>query len=254
MGKFDDIFEYIICLFFPNRCKFCGELTEVYENVCETCTENLPWIDGEVCPLCGSAKKDCNCKGKHGHYYEEIAAPLYYDGTVKECIHNFKFKGEKLNYKCLSELMTAACRTRYRDIHFDYITYIPMDKHSQRVRGYNQSYLLAKQISKNLNISFGDNMIIKLYNTDNQHNCNEIERLGNLLGVFDINPKYDVKEKTILIVDDVKTSGSTLSECGKMLYLYKAKSVFCLTAALVNSKIKEDKNEAKEDDVCSEQK
>ena len=87
-------------------------------------------------------------------------------------------------------------------------------------------------------------MILKIYPTRIQHKCvHWTERKGNLLGAFDVNQKYSVEGKRILLIDDVKTSGATLSECGKMLFLYDAESVYCLTAAVVNSKIKEEYKE-----------
>lgn len=236
----EDIFEYIFCLFYPNRCKFCGELTAPFTDVCNDCKVNLPWIDGEICKHCGSLKSDCGCKGRHGHFYDGIVAPLYYVDSVKECIHNYKFHDERLIYKCLADLMSETCINRYTGIDFDYITYIPMRKKSSRKRGYNQSGLLARRIAENLNIAFTDDLLVKLYDTKVQRGCSQLERRGNLAGVFDVNEKYCIENKTVLIVDDVKTSGSTLNECGKMLYLNGASHVYCLTAALVKSKIDKD--------------
>lgn len=234
----EDIIEYVLCLFYPNRCKFCGELTETFVDVCDNCKESLPWIDGEICRFCGSLKTDCACKSAHSNYYDGIVAPLYYVDSVKRCIHSYKFYDERLNYRCLADLMSKACQKQYGGIDFDYVTYIPMRKRNRRIRGYNQSRLLAKRVSENLNIPFCDDLLIKLYDTKVQRGCSKLERKGNLIGVFDVNNNYDVSDKTVLIVDDVKTSGATLSECGKMLYLNGASGVYCLTAALVNSKIK----------------
>lgn len=237
--------EYVFCLFYPNRCKFCSKITEPFEDVCEDCRDTLPWIDGEICKFCGSLKSDCGCKSRHSNFYDGITAPLYYVDSVKECIHNYKFNDDRLIYKCLADLMSRTCEERYSEVVFDYITYIPMRKNSKRKRGYNQSRLLAKRVAENLDIKFCDDLLVKLYDTKVQRGCSKLERKGNLIGVFDINKKYDVENKTVLIIDDVKTSGATLSECGKMLYLNGAACVYCLTAALVNSRIKE-KDEVRE--------
>ena len=236
---FEDIFEYVMCLFYPNRCKFCGEITETFDDVCENCEKSLPWIDGEICNFCGALKTDCVCKSAHGNFYDGVIAPMYYVDTVKECIHNYKFFDARLNYKCLADLMSDTCKKRYQGVNFDYVTYIPMRKKNTRKRGYNQSQLLAKRVAENLGVTFCDDLLLKLYDTKVQRSCTKLERKGNLIGVFDVNEKYDVAGKTVLIVDDVKTSGATLSECGKMLYLHDTSYVYCLTAALVNSKIKE---------------
>lgn len=222
----ENIVDGVLCLFYPNRCKFCGALTDPSEDVCDECAKTLPWIDGEICVRCGSLKSDCGCKGRHGDYFDGIVAPLYYIDSVKKCIHNYKFNDDRLIYKCLADLMTRTCNERYIEISFDYVTYIPMRKSSRRIRGYNQSRLLAKRVAENLDVEFCDDLLLKIYDTKTQRGCSKLERRGNILGVFDVNSKYNVENKNILIIDDVKTSGATLSECGKMLFLHGADSVY----------------------------
>lgn len=234
-----DIYDFILSIFFPNRCIFCGELTDIQQDMCCQCEDELPWIDGEICNDCGVEKSKCTCKGRHGQYYERIVAPLYYEGNAKRCIHDFKFRDYKNNSRQLSKLMADTLKNRLSDTQIDYITYIPMTENKAKKRGYNQSRLLAKSVADLLDIEFSDEMLIKLYETKSQHDCKSVLRKGNLLGVFDVNSKYNIEGKSVLIIDDVKTSGNTLSECGKMLYLYGADHVFCLTAALVNSIIKQ---------------
>lgn len=236
-----DIFEYILTLFFPNRCVFCGQIIDPVEHMCADCKKTLPWIDGEICHFCGASKSDCECKKRHGQFYDGIVAPLYYVDKVKHCIHNFKFNDDRLNARALAYLMNKTRKSEYKDIEFDYVAYIPMLENQERKRGYNQGRLLARELSEISGICFGDELLVKLYETKTQHKCAySIERKGNLLGAFDVNPRYDVNGKNILLVDDVKTSGATLNECSKMLYLNGAESVYCLTAALVNSKMKKD--------------
>ena len=240
MKVISDILEFVSCIFYPNRCIFCDELMPPTENLCDRCADSLPWIKGDVCPECGSKKEDCQCGRNHGNYYDGVASVFYYKDNVRECIHRFKFHGNKYAYKELGFLMAERFRECYSYIDFDYITYVPMDSKRKRKRGYNQSALLAERIAEELNIPLGINLIEKIFPTEVQHECTtEIERKGNLLGAFDINSEYDVCGKTVLLIDDVKTSGSTLNECGKMLYLHGAERVFCLTAAVVNSIIKD---------------
>lgn len=162
---------------------------------------------------------------------------MYYDEAVRRCIHRFKFKGERNIYKPLAQLMVKTFYERFFDKSFDYITYVPMYPKRERERGFNQSQLLAKEIAKAVNIPLAEDMLVKIFDTNSQHECNASERTGNLIGVFDLNTEYDIAGKNILLIDDIKTTGATLNECGKMLYLYDANSVICLTAALRKSKI-----------------
>lgn len=255
-----DIMDYVLSLFFPKRCVFCDKVIGPYDDICPDCEKNLPWIDGEICHFCGCKKSDCTCKKRHGHFYEEVISPLYFRDNVRKSIHKFKFRDEPQFSKVYAVLMNDIRLREYADVTFDYVTYIPMNEKQEKRRGYNQGRLLAREISNISDISFGDNLLVKLYETETQHGCkNWSQRKGNLFGVFDVNPEIDVSGKTILLVDDVKTTGSTLNECSKMLYLNGADSVYCLTTSLAhNLKIKNDSkknnNLKEEGDKCSEQK
>ncbi len=238
------ISEYVLSLFFPKRCIFCGAVIAPFDGICSDCEVKLPWITGEICHLCGHMKRDCVCKNRHGQFYEGIVSPLYYQEKVRYCIHNFKFRDERTFAKTLAVLMNNTRLAEYADINFDYVTYIPMNKKHQRKRGYNQGELLAREISQISNIPFGDQLLLKIYETDTQHQCgNPILRQGNVLGAFEVNSEFNVNGKTILLVDDVKTSGCTLNECSKMLYLNGADAVYCLTASLVKNEVKKKKKE-----------
>ena len=234
---FKDFSVFVSSLFFPNRCIFCNELIDPFDDYCESCAEQIPFIKGEICSHCGSKKEDCQCDKKKSVNYSAVAAALYYEDNVKSCIQRFKFKDERNIYKPLAKLMYKTLKDNFSDLSFDYVTYVPMFRKRERERGFNQSRLLAREISELSGITFADKMLVKLYDTDNQHECSGLERTGNLIGVFDVDSKNDITDKTVLLIDDVKTSGATLNECGKMLYLNGAKSVICLTAAVRNSKI-----------------
>lgn len=239
-SQIENTVEFLLSLIFPNRCCFCSKLTEPKQYICDECKSVLPFIDGEICFDCGVQKEKCKCKHSTGHFYEKICAPLYYEDNVKTCIHNFKFRDEKLNYKVFGELMSKCCIERYGDIEFDYVAFVPMIKKDLRKRGYNQSGLLAKCIADSIGVPLADDLLIKIYETKNQHDCNYFERKGNLFGVFDVNPKYNVEGKNILIVDDIITSGITLSECAKMLRLYGAQHIYSIAAAIKYNDEKEE--------------
>lgn len=242
MACFKDISIFISSMLFPNHCIFCNEPIDPFEDYCENCGKSVPFIKGEICTHCGAAIEDCDCNKRKTVYYDKLAAPLYYDGDVKSCIHRFKFKDERQTAKPLARLMSNTLKEHFGDIKFDYVTYIPMYRTKERKRGFNQSRLLATEISKLCDIPFADKLIIKLYDTDNQHDCTGLERTGNLIGVFDVDESINLADKTILLIDDIKTSGATLNECGKILYLNDVKSVICLTAAVRNSKIEKKYN------------
>lgn len=230
--------NFVESIFFPQSCIFCGELIEADEFVCDNCRDNLPVIEGEICNKCGREKEKCECSKSSENFYDGIIAPFYFEGGVRSAIFRFKFSGEKSVVEPLADYMSECFTKRYRDITFDYVSYVPMDMKRQKNRGYNQSRLLAQRLSAKLGITFADEMLVKICNTDIQHDLHYIERSGNIFGAFDVNVSFNLKGKTVLLIDDIKTTGNTLDECAKMLKLYGADRVFCLTAAVVNSKIK----------------
>ena len=154
MGRFKDIMIYLVSMLFPNRCIFCNEPIDPFDDYCDNCAVNVPFIKGEICTRCGAAVADCVCNKRKSVYYEKVAAPLYYDGDVKSCIHRFKFKDDRMTAKPLAKLMANTLQKHFGNIHFDYVTYIPMYKSKERKRGFNQSRLLATEISKLCNVKF----------------------------------------------------------------------------------------------------
>ena len=134
----------------------------------------------------------------------------------------------------MADYMTAAIHLEYKDIQFDLITCIPLSKDEYASRGFNQSAILAKEIAKNLNLPCDVKQIQKVRDIDPQRTKKAHERTGNVLGAFDINHPEEIKGLTILLIDDVMTTGATLSETAKMLRIYGAKNVYCAVFAMTN--------------------
>ena len=199
--------------------------------MCSSCAKSLPRIKGTVCIKCGREKDVCTCKGAE-MYYESIAAPFYFEGNVRKGVHAFKFRKNPANADAYSYEMSGTIKQMFQNIIFDYITEVPMTKKSVKKRGYYQCSRLAERISKQCSIEYVPGLIIKLYETDTQHNLSYYLRKGNLTGDFDVPEPNLIKDKTILICDDISTSGETLNECAKMLWLYGAKEVYCISIAL----------------------
>ncbi len=172
-------------------------------------------------------------------YYDRFTAPLYYENEVRKSIHRLKFSSRKDYAESYAFLMAQKIRSDYADERFDFIAAVPMRTKERRRRGYNQSEEIAKVLAKITGTDYKKGLIKKLYSTKRQSDSRMINRTGNVFGVFDVEENVD--GKSVLLVDDVRTTGSTLSECGKMLYLKGAKRVCCVSLAAVkyNKKAKE---------------
>lgn len=104
-------------------------------------------------------------------------------------------------------------------------------------RSYNQSELLAEELSKILEIPI-KNALVKLFDVKTQHDMAIMQRKGNVHGVYDVKNGFDVKGKTVLLVDDIMTTGETLNNCALIMKIRGAEKVCCITAALTAKKKK----------------
>lgn len=222
--------DNLLWFIFTNHCKYCNTIIEKGEEICAECRDNLPEIKGERCKFCGAEKERCGCK-KHRMAYDGITSPFYYENGIKSGIQGLKFNGKEHITRTLAEDMANCVKSDFGEIKFDFICFVPFTAMQKIRRNYNQSELLAEHLAKMLDIPL-KNVLVKLFETESQHNKNIRNRSGNVFGVYDIKANADVKGKTILLVDDIKTTGSTLNECAWILKIRGAKEVYCVTAAL----------------------
>lgn len=222
-------------LFYPPRCACCNQVVAHNKLLCEECADKLPRIEGRVCTACGREKEFC---GKN-HRFEFIrcAAPFYYTGPVRDGISGLKFRGHKAAAVYFGIEMAEIVRRRFARVSFDFVTCVPLSEERQRERSYNQAALLASEVAARLEISFEMEALSKLFDNKPQHSLSRAERRGNVLGVYEAAEGL-VRDKIILLVDDIETTGSTLNECAKMLKLRGAREVYALTACIVLPKEK----------------
>ncbi len=218
-----------MCLFFPRRCLLCSEVVEWHRTLCPRCDRHAPRIFPPVCPLCGRGEELCSCR-KRQRSFERCISPFYFQKQVKSGIVSLKKNGFTYAVEGFAGEMAEAIRREYGGIVFDGIVPVPLFPAEERSRGFNPSWLLAKELSRQLDVPCLP-LIRKITETVPQKTLTALERSGNLLGVFDVDCPDKVEGKTFLLVDDVITTGSTLDECAKMLKIYGAVAVYGATAA-----------------------
>ncbi len=220
----------LLWLLLTNHCIYCNEVIGRRDYLCKECADTLPRISGERCKFCGAGKERCECK-KHHRAYDGITAPFYYEGGIQRGIRRLKFEGERHLAHSLANAMADCVCKDFFDVNFDLICYVPFTNLQKLKRSYNTSELLAEELSKALNIPISHELY-KLFENDFQHWAGEVKRKGNVFGVYDVCHPEKLKDKTILLVDDIKTTGVTLDECAWILKIRGAKSVYCVTSAL----------------------
>lgn len=227
--KFKKAIRY---LFFPKRCAMCGGVIEPGEMLCEECGKRNNTLVLPICYHCGRSRKDCVCKGRKNRFVSAFAAPFYYEGSVEKAIKRLKFDRETDVAPWLGGQMAEFARMVYPEVVFDFVTFVPMTEKEKKERGFNQSELLSDTVGETLSLPVRD-VLLKIYETKRQRTLRERQRSGNVLGVFEVPEPSQVKDKRILLCDDLTTSGATLTECAKMLMIHGAREVLCLTAATV---------------------
>ncbi len=232
-----EIFKSVINAFFPNTCIACGDIIDEGEDFCDYCFGMLPKLDfTKNCIRCGLKKKNCECKYRL-FYYNGMIAPFYNSGTAQKAMYRFKFSRSERNAKFFARQMSLTVKTAYSDINFDAVTFVPISFKKKLKRGFNQSEVLAKQVSEILNLPLLNNLLYCKYKKVNQHDLKKIkERFKNVEGMYGCN--YKITGKTILLIDDIKTTGVTLNECAKQLILSGADKVYCLSGLISERKKK----------------
>lgn len=216
--------------FFTRRCSICGEVVELDDTLCSSCN-SVKRIELPRCQYCGVAKERCSCK-KNKNEYTRIAAPFYYEDSIAKAVNRCKNSNMPFLAKEFARQMLSCIKQEYSDIEFDYITFIPMSNIDLLKRGFNQSELIAKELSDLAGVECRA-LLKKIRRTKPQKEQSAKDRLVNVYGAFDLTDREAVKDKTVLIVDDVKTTGSTLNECSKMLKIYGAKAIYALAFAII---------------------
>ena len=209
---FKKVYNTAIQLLFPQRCPYCRELVEKTEYACKKCGKEMP--------------EDGIYQGILGGY--RCASRLPYIGRYRRAVLNFKFRDKVQHKNQFAQIMYKEVQRYYKDMVFDYVTFVPMHKRALKKRGYNQSRLLAEELSSLMGIPCVK-VIEKTKHTKAQHKLNAKKRKTNLNGAFKVIDKSRIKGRSILLVDDIVTTGSTLAECSKTINKAKPQLICCLT-------------------------
>lgn len=221
---------------FPVKCMSCRKIIKSDNKLCDTCLDSLCFTDTKKrCKLCGTYKPDCDCKSTM-FYFSEVVSPFINKDSAKNIVYAYKLSNKMHYANYLTFYMTETFNKEYKDIAFDYVTFVPPSKKEFVLNGFNHSYLLAKGVSKSKDIPLVKNVLGAKSKGLNQHNKTYAERFSYAKDKF--YHKRTLRAKNVLLVDDIKTSGATLSFCAKQLLLSGAQNVYCLTAVCSQNKTK----------------
>lgn len=208
----------LLDLLFPPKCVFCGKILPTgAKHLCPACQKDLPWLEGPAAE-------------QKGEFFSLCVSPLRYQDKVRDSIRRYKFHGRRGYHKAYG-LLVAQCIHDHLAGTYDLITWVPLSEKRKRKRGYDQAFLLASAAALELNDVAAETLRKGRDNAAQSGLGGEAERRANVLGAYQpVDPEL-VVGKRVLLIDDVVTTGSTLSECARMLRSMGASDVVCATLA-----------------------
>ena len=211
------LLDYVLDLLYPTRCIFCRR--------------SMPPGKPGICPIC-AVRLPFTADGgrRRGDYFAECVSALYYEDSVREAIHRYKFNGVQAYAEAFGEL-TASCIYENLRGEFDILSWVPLDPRRRRSRGYDQAELITREVGKRL-CRKPETVLKKRRGVHPQsHTGSPEDRKANIAGAYRAIDPDKVAGKRRLLIDDVVTTGSTLSECAKTLLQAGAEEVRCATLA-----------------------
>lgn len=200
----------LFSFFFTHRCPFCNTVIPDERIACDKCSLKVREFNTIKTVL-----KNTFC-----------VSPFKYDDIYKAAVKNLKFGKNKYYAESMAYYISVSIRENYNINNIDFVTAVPQTKKQIRDRGFNHAEELAKFVAKLLEIPYKES-IVKIKENQYQHSLKREYRAENVKGVFDIADK-EISGYDILIIDDVTTTGATLTECSKVLIKNK-NSVHCAT-------------------------
>lgn len=221
----------------PYLCSDCLKELSYTSNICSRCGREIGVSKGEK-TLKNGVKKDFKCEfcsnNKHKLYFKKNRSAFVYEKLGRKLIFQFKYFNKKKLYLPLGELLYIYYKEYYSKINFDYILAIPLYKGRKKERGYNQAKLLAEVVAKKSGIKLLEDFLIRYKKTPPLYDLNRSKREALIKGVFRL--KSDnlskLKDKNILLIDDIFTTGTTTNEASYILKKEgKVNKVYTLTLA-----------------------
>jgi ComF family protein len=234
-------FQWLLNLILPPVCPICQTLLNGKEKdlpLCPTCRTAIKPIHPPYCPHCGLPEPSgdgagylCGSCLKERWYFEVHRSSGLYEGALKEAIHTFKYGGVFPLVKVFGDLLQPTLQTLSREYPVGVMIPVPLHIRRLRERGFNQAFLLVRELSRRIGIPYEGRALKKIKDTPVQISLKKRERRKNLTGVFLVRDMEAIQGKSIVLVDDVYTTGATVNECSRTLLKAGAERVAVLTVA-----------------------
>lgn len=217
--------DRILDVFYPPACMFCKRPLSPSDDepYCRDCLAHLPFTKNHGC-----------FDAFGGAAY--LIAPFFYEGGVKRALHDLKFKSKFANAKVLALFLAGYLENNPEAKRADVVVPVPLSAKSYAKRGFNQSALLARTVCERLGLMLDEDALTKVRETKRQSSLRNFEaRASNVLGAFACTK--DLSGKTVLLIDDIYTTGMTVYNCAQALNDAGASKVIAATVANAHKEI-----------------
>ncbi len=241
--------DRVSLLFYPPACAFCGSVmprseTGVYicpdcmsklrfcvnENCCSVCGVPVPDHSSELCPECFNRRT-----AGHPPHYNRIVSACVYDDAAKGGILRYKSGAESGSAATFAGLIAAVAGSAFTKTKPDLVGAVPPRRQRMLQLGFDQCHAVAKLTARRLGLPYVKNMLTRSRDSRKQTELSGSERRTNLSGAFELNvPPDKIRGRSILLIDDVKTTGSTIDECARVLKERGAARVYGASVAITD--------------------
>ena len=207
---------------FPLQCQLCDKLLPVPEDsgICQSCRNNIPFISPPHCFVCArtvSHGKQCGRCLHEKMHFDRVFACVFYGDNVKKLLHLFKFRRKKFLVRLFTGYMQKFATRHFGEIPVDLVIPVPMDNKRKNERGFNQAKLFSGDLAGHLAKKHASGILRCLPPDKPQSFLLKNERKANVRGRFFVTDASKLTGRDVLLVDDILTSGQTLSACAKAL-------------------------------------
>ena len=210
------LLTWLLDLLYPPKCVFCGRLLAENEtDLCGRCRRELPTAEREI---------------KRGEFFTGCTCVYYYENAVRQSVLRFKFRSMRQYADAYGRLL--AMRLLPEREAYDLLTWVPVSAKRRRQRGYDQAEIIAEALGRKLGIPCVRLLAKTKDNPPQSRTGNARARKKNAAGVYACCDREAAENKTVLLVDDIVTTGSTLAECAGVLRKAGCKAVYAAAAAM----------------------
>ena len=227
--------ETAVTFLYPAECHVCNGFLGVaaMPYICVNCWQDIQFVEPPWCDICGTpdAKGRCDDCAISPPRYGKLRSIAFYQTTLQQAVHLFKFRKKKAFASHLIQLMNAHIPVDCNISEYDSVLPIPIHKKRLRERGFNQAMLLADGIAKAEGLPVLADALVRKRHTVAQSSLDKAARQQNIVGAFEVRNPDAIRGKRLLIIDDVFTTGATIREAVSELWTADPAEVDVLTLA-----------------------